>query len=122
MSGRGGSARQSNLEIKRADVYVDGFNLYHGLRELGRRRLPWLDLRSMITRVLRPDQRLETLDHFTAGVRNDPPGVARQQVYLAAPESVGSRDCPPLWAAQMGLFTAGRRTGTEAHPLLCSPT
>lgn len=80
---------KSNLEIKRVGVYVDGFNLYHGLRELGRRRLLWLDLRSMITRVLRPDQRLETLNYFTAAIRNDPPGVARQQVYLAALESVG---------------------------------
>ncbi|MFG1972186.1 NYN domain-containing protein [Nonomuraea fuscirosea] len=80
---------KSNLEIKRVGVYVDGFNLYHGLRELGRRRLLWLDLRSMITRVLRPHQRLETLNYFTAAIRNDPPAIARQEVYLAALESVG---------------------------------
>ncbi|MEO3800625.1 NYN domain-containing protein [Nonomuraea sp. B1E8] len=70
-------------------VYVDGFNLYYGLRELGRRRLLWLDLRSMIMRILRAHQRLVALRYFTATIRNDPAAIARQEVYLAAMESMG---------------------------------
>ncbi|SDH43316.1 Uncharacterized conserved protein, LabA/DUF88 family [Nonomuraea jiangxiensis] len=70
-------------------VYVDGFNLYYGLRELGRRRLLWLDLRSMVLRILRSHQRLVALRYFTAAIRNDPPAIARQEVYLAAVQSIG---------------------------------
>ena len=33
--------------MERVSVYVDGFNLYYGLRARGWRRYYWLDLRSM---------------------------------------------------------------------------
>ncbi|MFC5829179.1 NYN domain-containing protein [Nonomuraea insulae] len=80
---------KSNPEIERVGVYVDGFNLYYGLRELGRRRFLWLDLRAMAMRVLRSHQRLESLSYFTATIRNDPPAIERQEEYLAALASVG---------------------------------
>lgn len=70
-------------------MYVDGFNLYYGLRELGRRRLLWLDLRSLACRLLRPGQRLVTVRYFTAPIRNDPPAIARQEAYMEALQSVG---------------------------------
>ncbi|MBF8187567.1 NYN domain-containing protein [Nonomuraea sp. K274] len=78
-----------NPGIERVGVYVDGFNLYYGLRELGRRRHLWLDLRAMAMRILRPHQRLVGVRYFTATIRNDPPAIARQEVYLAATESLG---------------------------------
>ncbi|MEV0613171.1 NYN domain-containing protein [Nonomuraea sp. NPDC050404] len=82
---------KSNPEVERVGVYIDGFNLYYGLRELGGRRFLWLDLRTMATRVLRSHQRLEALNYFTAPMRNDPPAIARQEAYLAALESSGVR-------------------------------
>ncbi|MER5997298.1 NYN domain-containing protein [Nonomuraea angiospora] len=80
---------KSNPGIERVGVYVDGFNLYYGLRELGRRRHLWLDLRAMATHLLRPHQRLVGVSYFTAAIRNDPPAVARQETYLAATASLG---------------------------------
>lgn len=82
---------KSNAGTERVGVYVDGFNLYYGLREVGRRRHLWLDLRAMATRLLRPHQRLVGVSYFTAAIRNDPPAMARQEAYLAATASVGVR-------------------------------
>ena len=42
---------------RRVAVYVDGFNLYYGLRSKGWRRYYWLDLRSLSEQLLRPGQR-----------------------------------------------------------------
>ncbi|MEV4574219.1 NYN domain-containing protein [Nonomuraea jabiensis] len=80
---------KSNPGTERVGVYVDGFNLYYGLRELGRRRHLWLDLRAMATRLLRPHQSLVGVSYFTAAIRNDPPAVARQETYLAATATLG---------------------------------
>ncbi|MDX3100783.1 NYN domain-containing protein [Nonomuraea angiospora] len=75
--------------IERVGVYVDGFNLYYGLRDLAGRRHLWLDLSAMATRLLRPHQRLVAVSYFTAVILNDPPAKARQEAYLAATESRG---------------------------------
>lgn len=82
---------KSNPETQRVGVYVDGFNMYYGLRELGGRRFLWLDLLGVATRVLRPHQRLVGLNYFSAPIRDDPPATARQEVYLAALECSGAR-------------------------------
>ncbi|WP_028924413.1 NYN domain-containing protein [Pseudonocardia acaciae] len=68
----------------RVAVYVDGFNLYYGLKAGYGRRYLWLDLQSLSTRLLRPGQRLQKLTYFTARVRNDPAGERRQSDYLDA--------------------------------------
>jgi len=62
---------------------VDGFNLYHGLRQDGRRHL-WLDLEGLATSLLKPGQHLDRVRYFTARVRNDPPGKQRQADCLDA--------------------------------------
>lgn len=64
-------------------AYVDGFNLYHGLRARYRHRYLWLDLCHLVQR-LRPRDTILTVNYFTAIVRNDPPAEARQHVYLGA--------------------------------------
>jgi uncharacterized LabA/DUF88 family protein len=68
-----------------ADViaYIDGFNLYHGLRDRYRHRYLWLDLVQLVRR-LRPHDSVVAVRYFTAVVRNDPPAQARQQAYLDA--------------------------------------
>ncbi len=68
----------------RVGVYVDGFNLYHGLKEATGRRLLWLDLEALAQRLCRPDQTLELVKYYTAEVRNAPGSEARQGTYLAA--------------------------------------
>lgn len=64
-------------------AYVDGFNLYHGLRDKYRRRYLWLDLEQLVRR-LRPQDGIIAVRYFTALVRDEPPALARQRAYLDA--------------------------------------
>lgn len=68
----------------RVAVYVDGFNLYFGLKAKHGRKYLWLDLQALATSLLRPGQTLEQITYFTARVRNDPEGQRRQSDYLDA--------------------------------------
>ena len=80
--------------MDRVAVYIDGFNLYYGLKSKreGRRgkRWPcyyWLDVRSMSEKILRRDQQLTLVRYFTARVHhdeNDPGKVRRQNLYIEA--------------------------------------
>ncbi|MGO9658731.1 MAG: NYN domain-containing protein [Acidimicrobiales bacterium] len=65
-------------------AYVDGFNLYHGLKARHGRRYLWLDLEGLVRRLLKPGQVLAGITYFTASVRNDPAALARQNAYLSA--------------------------------------
>lgn len=68
----------------RVAVYVDGFNLYFGLKAKHGRKYLWLDLQALAASLLRPGQTLEQITYFTARVRNDPEGQRRQSDYLDA--------------------------------------
>ena len=68
-------------------VYVDGFNLFYGMRAKGWQRYYWLDLRSFAETLLRPHQQLQTVKYFTAKVfpsLSDPGKHSRQSTYLEA--------------------------------------
>lgn len=58
------------LGVKKARVmvYVDGFNLYYGLRERGWRRYYWLNLQSLARNLLRNNQKLVGVKYFTARI------------------------------------------------------
>ena len=64
-------------------AYVDGFNLYHGLRDKYRRRYLWLDLECLVQR-LRPSDHVVAVRYFTALVLDEPAALARQRTYLDA--------------------------------------
>lgn len=68
---------------ERMVVYIDGFNLYHGIHDWARCRWLWLDL-PKLARSLRPRNDLTRLHYFTAPVLNDPGGASRQQTYQNA--------------------------------------
>ncbi len=74
---------------ERVAAYIDGFNLYHGLHEKGRRYL-WLDLEGLARSLLKPGQQLVSVRYFTARVRNNPGSEQRQQMYLKALAAHGS--------------------------------
>ncbi len=68
-------------------MYVDGFNLYYGLRSKGWRRYYWLDIRSLAWNLLRPGQSLTMVRYFTARIwpqADDPGKPERQAAYLEA--------------------------------------
>lgn len=64
--------------------YIDGFNLYHGLRTKGWRRYYWLDLWTLTERFLLPGQTLVEVIYCTSKVKKDAPAMQRQMTFLDA--------------------------------------
>jgi hypothetical protein len=53
--------------VERVKAYVDGFNLYHGLKAKHGRKYLWLDLQALALRLIKPAQHLIEVQYFTAG-------------------------------------------------------
>ena len=73
--------------MERVIVYIDGFNLYYGLRSKGWRRYYWLDCARLARNILTPNQHLALVRYFTArisGSAGDPQKPKRQSVFLEA--------------------------------------
>lgn len=71
----------------RVIAYVDGFNLYFGLRAKGWRKYYWLDVVALARSLLKPWQALEATHYFTARIRTDGQtgqDAQRQTLYLEA--------------------------------------
>jgi len=66
--------------------YIDGFNLYFGLRAKGWRKYYWLNLSAMSRALLKPGQELLHTHYFTARIRNRGRGQSarRQTIWLDA--------------------------------------
>ena len=47
----------TGLQVMRIAAYVDGFNLYFGLKEAGFKRFYWLDVVALARNLLKPEQR-----------------------------------------------------------------
>ena len=47
-------------------VYIDGFNLYYGLKSKGWRKFYWLDMVKFAEKLLRPHQELVSVCYFSA--------------------------------------------------------
>ncbi len=76
---------------ERVAVYVDGFNLFYGMRARGWRRYYWLDLQKLAENLLLQNQTLALTRYFTANLIRDPsdPGKRfRQRTYLEALHSL----------------------------------
>jgi uncharacterized LabA/DUF88 family protein len=71
-------------QVQRVMGFIDGFNLYHGLKQKHGRRYLWLDLEALVRSLLKGDQDLVGVTYFTARVRDDPPAERRQSEYLDA--------------------------------------
>lgn len=65
-------------------AYIDGFNLYFGLKSKGWRRYYWLNLQQLVENLLRPDQQLMQTKYFTARVAAPADKQIRQATYLEA--------------------------------------
>ncbi len=72
----------------RVIFYIDGFNLYYGLKSKSWKRYYWLDVERLANRLLRPGQTLAATRYFTARVVSSEPRDAgkktRQDAYLGA--------------------------------------
>jgi len=72
--------------MDRVIAYIDGFNLYFGLRSKGWKYFYWLNLQAMVMNMLKPGQILETTKYFTAQISSPPDKQKRQKTFLEALE------------------------------------
>ena len=79
------------MKKDRVIVYVDGFNLYYGLKDSGLRRYYWLDIQKLAENLLKPNQRLVAVRYFTTRLKETPASATkrkRQSTYLEALETL----------------------------------
>jgi uncharacterized LabA/DUF88 family protein len=72
------------MKKERVVVYVDGFNMYFGIREAGFDAYRWLNLRVLVEKLLKSNQELVTIKYFTSRVSNNPDKQRRQTTYIEA--------------------------------------
>lgn len=81
------SQPQKTQKKERVIVYIDGFNLYFGLKSKGLKKQLWLDVRALSKALLKPYQKLVEVKYFSARVSQsprDPQRHLRQNSYLEA--------------------------------------
>jgi hypothetical protein len=97
-------AKDFGLNMERVIVYVDGFNLYFGLKSKGWRRYYWLDLCRLAESLLRGKQQLIGVKYFTSRVAGPPEKVKRQVTWL---EAVQTLSCCQMY---FGKYLSDPRT------------
>jgi uncharacterized LabA/DUF88 family protein len=70
--------------MPRVISYIDGFNMYYGLKSKKWERYLWLDVRALSLNLLKSDQSLVYTKYFTARISQPPDKVKRQNTYLEA--------------------------------------
>jgi len=68
----------------RVIAYIDGFNLYFGLKSAGWKRFYWLNLQAMAQNLLKPQQELVFTKYFTSRVSYPPDKERRQSTFIEA--------------------------------------
>jgi hypothetical protein len=74
--------------MDRVIAYIDGYNLYYGLRKQGWKRFYWLNLQRLAEQFLKPDQTLVETKYFTTIVKRPDDKRRRQQIFLEALQTV----------------------------------
>jgi len=93
------------MKFHRLIFYIDGFNLYFGLKSRGWRKYYWLNLQEMCSRLTRPHQELVKVRYFTARINQAAEDKRRRQLtYLEALETL------PLVDIHYGLYLASPQT------------
>ena len=73
--------------MQRVTAYIDGFNLYFGLKHSAFKRYCWLDVAALAGSLLKPGQQLAATHYFSANIRSNGHNGAdqkRQNDYLEA--------------------------------------
>lgn len=71
--------------IQRICVYVDGFNLYFGMRSKFGNPVKWLNIYKLAESMLRENQKIQSVKFFTAHIKGiNKQKIARQNSYLSA--------------------------------------
>jgi hypothetical protein len=99
----------------RANVYVDGFNLYYGA--LKNTRYKWLDLDALFRRIL-PGYDIQRIRYFSArvsGRAGNPQAPSRQGIYLRALRTL------PNVTIHLGHFLTSEVSMPLAYPPATGP-
>lgn len=75
---------------QRVIVYIDGFNLYFGLKSKGWKRYYWLNLQKLVENLLKPDQFLVCTKYFTSRISLSPDKQKRQSTFIEALETLNN--------------------------------
>jgi len=76
--------------MERISCFVDGFNLYHALADLGENHLKWLNLWDLLASYAsKPDQQLVSVFYFSASATWLPDAYRRHREYVKALKAVG---------------------------------
>lgn len=78
------SSKRNNNSMERVITYIDGFNLYFGLKSKGWRRYYWLNLQLLAQNLLKSNQILRQTKYFTARISGPPEKQRRQTTYIEA--------------------------------------
>jgi len=70
-------------------AYIDGFNLYYGLRDKGWRQYYWMDIDKLCLNLLKKNQYLKTVYYFTSRIKGNPNKQRRQSTFLEALKVIG---------------------------------
>lgn len=79
--------KEREQKKERVIAYIDGFNLYFGMREAGFDQCRWLNIRKLVESLLQPNQKLVGVKYYTSRVSNNPDKQKRQSIYIDALES-----------------------------------
>lgn len=80
-----------NPQTFRTSIYIDGFNLYFGLKDKGWQKYYWLDLWEF-SRKIAGQRQLVSVKYFTSDIGGPQSKVIRQQTFLSAIRS----HCPSV--------------------------
>lgn len=72
------------LEMKRTIFYIDGFNLYFGIRDAGYSDCKWLDIMSLCRLIKNVNHELVEVKYFTSAVNYNAEKQKRQNAFLEA--------------------------------------
>lgn len=75
---------------ERVVAYIDGFNLYFGIKENSWNGLLWLDVQKLTNNLLLPSQTLVGTNYFTSRISHNIPKQSRQNAYLEALETLSN--------------------------------
>ncbi len=96
-------------------TYVDGFNLYFGLKEKGWKRYYWLNLVALAKSLLKPGQTLLKVKYFTSRISIPPEKAKRQNEFIEALETL------PELSIYYGKYQTNDVTCTKCGHVMLKP-
>ena len=79
---------KNNSKPQRVIIYIDGFNLYFGLKSKKWKSYYWLDIHKLAENILVGNQTLVCVKYFTSRISFPPEKVKRQGTYIEALETL----------------------------------